>query len=140
LTFTLGAKLIFKKDIKRKGIFIMELVISLALMGILMILLTISLHGLSKFNLYQLVRMRCISAAQAELDSIAVTGHPLPDEDFKRLWPKLNVTIEEAEGKGQWKNMKLVKVKTNGMSFDLPVKVQLSRYIKMQIYEIQQEQ
>jgi type II secretory pathway pseudopilin PulG len=117
------------KSKKYSGFFITELTVASAILTILMVGLALSLYGFAKFNRYQLVRQQCIAAAQAELDSITTTGKPIPDEDFKRLWPKLGVNINKSAGTGQWQGMKLVKVTTNGMSFSKEVKVQLARYV-----------
>lgn len=113
------------------GFIFIELIVSFTVLGILITILTISLHGLAKFNLFQLVRQRCTAAAQAELDCIAITGQPISEENFERLWPKLKVTIEESNGTGQWEGLKLIDVKTSGMSFDTPVVVHLSRYLDL---------
>ena len=88
-----------------------------------------SLNGIVKFNRYQLIRQQCIAAAQAELDSLTAMGRPIPDEDFKRLWPELNISIEEKAGTDQWQGMKLVKVTASGKSFRKQVQIKLSRYI-----------
>ena len=120
-----------EKNKKYKGYFFVELVIGLTVFGILLASLGILLHGFAKFNLYQVVRQQCVAAGQAQLDSISATGQPVSDNDFKRLWPKINITIEQSEGTGQWKGLKLVRAKTSGMSFDTSVKVELSRYIEM---------
>ena len=114
---------------KYGGYLLPELAISLSLLGILLTLLALSLNGFRRFNHYQLVRQRCISAAQAELDSFAVTGRQISKEDFKRLWPKLSVSIEESVGTGQWKGLKLVRVKTKAESFNKQAEVELCRYI-----------
>ncbi len=106
-----------------------EIIISLTILGILLIGLALSLDAFRRFNHYQLVKQRCIAAAQAQLDSITATGKSIPDEDFKRLWPKLSVSIKESAGTGQWEGMKLVKVAARGNSFDKEVKVKLSRYV-----------
>jgi uncharacterized protein involved in outer membrane biogenesis len=117
------------KNKKYGGFFITEIVVASAILGILLVGLALSLYGFAKFNRYQLVRQQCIAAAQAELDSITITGKPIPDEDFKRLWPKLGVNIKSSAGTGQWQAMTLVEVTTNGMSFSKEVKVQLARYV-----------
>jgi len=123
------SKIVLGKNKKYGGFLFAELIVALTVLGILLLGLAFSLHGLAKFNRYQLVRQRCIAAAQAQLDSLSVTGRPVSDEDFKRLWPKLNVSIQQSEGTGQWDGMKLVKVTTTGRSFRSEVKVQLTRYI-----------
>jgi len=114
---------------KYSGFLFTDLVVGLAVLGILLTGLALSLHGFAKFNHYQLLRQRCTAAAQAELDSIAITGGPIPDEALKRLWPKVSVSIQQSEGAGQWEGMKLVKVTAGGKSFRKQVKVRLSRYI-----------
>jgi len=117
------------KSKKYGGFFITEIVVASAILAILLVGLALSLYGFAKFNRYQLVRQQCISAAQAELDSITITGKPIPDEDFKQLWPKLGVNIKSSAGTGQWQSMTLVEVTANGMSYSKEVKVQLARYV-----------
>lgn len=119
----------FGKNKKYSGFFLTEIIVASAILGILLVGLAMSLYGFAKFNRYQLVRQQCISAAQAELDSITTTGKPIPDEDFKRLWPKLDVNIISSAGTDQWQAIVLVEVTTNGMSYNKEVKVTLARYI-----------
>ena len=98
-----------------------------------------SMFGFAKFNRYQLVRLQCIAAAQAELDSITATGKPIPDEDFKRLWPKLEVNLESSVGANQWQGLSLVEVTTKGMSYNKEVKVKLARYVLENMPSVQEE-
>jgi len=114
---------------KYRGFLLTEFVCSLVVLGIILTCLALSLNGFRKFNHYQLVRQRCISAAQAELDSIAVTGREISEEDFKRLWPRLSVSVEKTGGTGHWEGLELVSVKAKGNSFNNDVEVELSRYI-----------
>ena len=90
-----------------------------------------SLNGIVKFNHYQLIRQQCIAAAQAELDSFTAMGKPIEDEDFSRVWPQLNVLIEQSAGQGQWEGTQLVKVTTSGKFLRKQVVIELSRYIAM---------
>ena len=117
------------KNKKYDGFLLPELAISVSLLGVLLTLLAVSLNSFRRFNHYQLVRQRCVSAAQAQLDSIAVTGKAIDEEDFKRLWPKLSVSIQKSAGSGQWEGLKLIQVKAKAKSFNRDVKVELSRYI-----------
>ena len=119
----------YSKYRKNSGFILTEIIIASAIIGMLLVGLAISMYGFAKFNLYQLVKQQCIAAAQAELDSITLTGKPITDEDFERLWPKLNVNIKISDGTGQWLGMTLVEVKTNGMSFSKEVEVSLARYV-----------
>jgi hypothetical protein len=114
---------------KYKGYMLAELIVGFTILGALLIGLTVSLHGFAKLNLYQLVKQNCIAAGQAQLDCIAVTGKPISDQTFKKLWPKLDVSVSESAGTGQWEGTKLVEVTTKGKSYNINVKVRLSRYI-----------
>ncbi|MHC4457740.1 MAG: hypothetical protein ACYS0I_11775 [Planctomycetota bacterium] len=91
--------------------------------------LGLSLRGFARFNRYQLLRQRCIAAAQAQLDSISAVGEPIRDADFNRLWPEISVFIQQLPATGQWEGMKLVKVETGANFFGREVKVRLCRYI-----------
>jgi len=117
------------KNNKYRGFLFVEIVTALAIVGLLLVMFAVSLSGFGRFNHYQLVRQRCIAAARAELDSVTTVGKPIGEEDFKQLWPKLSVSIEKTDGAGQWKGLKLVKVKTKAKSFNKDVEVELSRYI-----------
>ena len=117
------------ENAKYRGILTAEMVVGLTALGILTAGLALSLYGFSRFNRYQLVRQRCIAAAQAQLDSLTVTGTPIREQDFNRLWPGLVVSIEKLDGTGQWEGMQLVKVTTTGKGLRKEVKVKMSRYI-----------
>ena len=117
------------KNKEYSGFLLTEIIVALIVLGILLTGLALSLEGFARFNRYQLVRQRCTAAAQAELDSIAVTGKQIEQEDFKQLWPNLSVSIEESVGVGQWEGMKLIKVTTSGKSPPRRMKVELCRYI-----------
>jgi len=115
---------------RRYGGFLMtEMIVAFSVMAMLISGLALSMNGLAKFNRYQLVRQQCIAAAQAELDSLTATGKPIPDEDVRRIWPQISVSIEKSDGDDQWKGMELVNVTASGMSFRKEVKIELSRYI-----------
>jgi type II secretory pathway pseudopilin PulG len=117
------------KNERYGGFLLTELIVALSVLGMLLAGLAMSLHGFAKFNRYQLVRQQCIAAAQAELDSIAATGRPIPDEDFSRLWPRLTVSVKETPGAGQWQGTQRVEVTASGKNFRKEVSIQLSRYI-----------
>jgi len=114
---------------KYRGFLLTEITVAMIVLGILLVGLALSLNGFAKFNRYQLVRQQCIAAAQAELDSMTSTGKAIPDEDLKRLWPKLSVSIKNSIGTGQWQGLKLIEVTASGMAFSKEVRVQLSRYV-----------
>ncbi len=112
-----------------RGFLLTELIVSLSVLGMLLAGLAFSLTGFARFNRYQLVRQQCIAAAQAQLDSIAATGRPIPDEDFSRLWPGLTVAVRQTPGEGQWQGTQRFEVTASGKSSRKEVSIRLSRYI-----------
>lgn len=115
---------------KRYGGFLfVEIGTAMGVMALLLTLLAISLHGFARFNRYQSVRQNCIAAAQAQLDSIAITGEPIAHADFDRLWPNLSISARKSPGAGQWLGTELVKVTATGKSFRKEVKIEMARYI-----------
>jgi type II secretory pathway pseudopilin PulG len=120
---------VFAKNKKNSGFFLAETIVASGVLALLLAGMAMSLYGFAKFNRYQLVRQQCIAAARAELDSITITGKPIPDEDFKRLWPKLDINIKSSTGTGQWQGLSLVEVTANGISYNKEVKVKLARYV-----------
>jgi type II secretory pathway pseudopilin PulG len=115
---------------KYRGFLLTETIVAMSLLGLLLAGLALSLFGLAKFNRYQLVRQRCIAAAQAQIDSIATTGRPISDEDISRLWPGLSVSVKKMPGTGQWKGMERLVVTAGDRVFHKNVMIQLSRYVQ----------
>ena len=117
------------KNKRHSGFFLTEMTVSLTLLAMLLSGLALSLHGVAKFNHYQLVRQKCIAAAQAQLESIAATGSLISDDDIAGLWSNISVSTEKSPGVGQWSSMELVEVTAVGKSFRKEVKIRLSRYL-----------
>lgn len=117
-----------KGKVTHRGFMITELIVSLAVLGVLLVTFAISLDGFRRLNHYQVTRQHCVSAAQAMLDSIAVTGAAIDEGDMKRLWPDISVRIDKSEGTGQWKGLELVSVTASGASLNRKTEVRLSRY------------
>jgi len=113
------------------GFLFVEMTVAFTVMAMLLADVAFSLNGIVKFNHYQLIRQQCIAAAQAELDSFTATGEPIKDEDFHRVWPQLNVSIDKSAGQGQWQSAQLVKVTTSGRYLRKHVIIEQSRYVAM---------
>ncbi len=107
----------------------MELAIGIPVLVIILVGLGLTLNKLARFNHNQLTRQRCIAAAQATLDSIGATGKEISDDELERLWPKIDISVKQSDGKGQWQGLKLVEVTATGKSYSLDVKIQMARYI-----------
>ena len=117
-----------RRKIKNNGYLLAEMTIALAVLGTIMVCMALGLKTFGNFNRYQFARQRCISAAQAQLDSIAATGNPISQEDNERLWPKTTIEIEQSDGSGQWEGLKLIKVKAITKSLRKDVIIEMARY------------
>ena len=117
------------KRVKYCGLMMTELIVSMTVLGMLMIAFAISLDGFRRLNYYHFTKQRCVSAAQATLDSISVTGKAIDEADMNRLWPGIVIEIEESEGTGQWKGLKLISVSARKPAGKKNMVVQLSRYV-----------
>jgi len=118
-----------RKKRRSGGFLLAEITVGLTVLAMLLAGVAFSMNGMAKFNRYQLVRQQCIAAAQAQLDSLTATGKPIPDEDVRRIWPQISVSIEKSDGDDQWQGLELVNVTASGNSFHKEVKIELSRYI-----------
>jgi hypothetical protein len=118
-----------KNKIKTKGFLALELYTGIALLTILTFCFAVSMNGFARINDYHIVKQRCIAAAQAQLDSIELTGTELSKEQFDCLWPKIDCQIQQTSPTDQWKGTKLIKVSAVSQSFNHKVKIELCRYI-----------
>ena len=106
-----------------------EMMVALGILGILVVGLAQTQYQVQRFNAVQLARMRCIAAAQAQLDSIAATGQPIADAETERLWPGIRAEVQQLPGQGEWTGLTLVKVTASGSAKGPEVKVELARYV-----------
>jgi len=118
-----------RKNWRCSGFFLTEMIISLTLLAALLAGLALSLYGIAKFNHYHWVRQKCIAAAQAQIESISVTGEEISDDDIADLWANIRVSSEKSPGTGQWASMELLEVTAVGRSFRKEIKIRLSRYL-----------
>ena len=113
---------------KYSGYLLTEMIVGLTVLITILACIAMVMKTFKDLNQYQLTRQRCISAAQGQLDSIAVTGKPISDEEIKRLWPKMKIEIEQTDGTGQWEGLELVKVKATSKDMRKEISVELARY------------
>ncbi len=118
------------KSRKNDGWMMTELIVAMTLLGMLLVALATALDGFRRLNHYHLTKLRCTSAAQATLDSIAASAKPLAEADVERLWPGMSITIEQQQGSGQWEGMALLKVTAGCRSLNKNVQVRLCRYLE----------
>jgi type II secretory pathway pseudopilin PulG len=118
-----------KQQTRNNGWMIIEMIVSLSVLTILLAGFTMTQAGSRELNSFQMVRQRCIAAAQAQLDSIAARGEGLNSAEVQRLWPNVKTVINETPGQGNWVGLTLVEVTATGKSFSRTVQVKFVRYI-----------
>jgi NaMN:DMB phosphoribosyltransferase len=114
---------------EENGMILTELIVAMSVLALLMAGFATALGAYGAINHFYMCKQRCIAAAQAQLDSISVTGKALDEEEFKKLWPKVELSIEKSQGTGQWQSLTLVTVRTEAKTCGRTVTVELSRYI-----------
>ena len=118
-----------KKRIRCRGFLFAELIVSMALLGLIIAGLAVSMNGFSLVNDYQWARQRCTAAAQAQLDSLAATGRPIEPPELQRLWPGVKVSLERAPAAAPWEGLELIEVAATAQPGPRKVTVHLARYV-----------
>jgi type II secretory pathway pseudopilin PulG len=98
---------------RQSGWLTIELAVALAVLLTIMAALGSLLYSTGNYNRILWARQQCIAAGQAQLDSIAKTGNPLPPADVERLWPGIHCTVEAAPGTGPWQALRQVRIQVN---------------------------
>jgi Tfp pilus assembly protein PilX len=111
------------------GYILVELVISLVLLGLIAVTFGSSMRVVARVNHHHLVRQRCLSAAEAQLDSIVATGEEISDADVRALWPGVTVAVSRRAGAGDWAGFTLVEAVATATSLGRPVSETLRRYV-----------
>ena len=114
---------------KNNGWITIEVIIAISLLTLLFTAIAVTIKTTARFNKIQLTTQQCLAAGRAQIDSIAATGKRIDTEDFRRLWPGLDVTIDQTPGTGDWQGLTLLEVTTSCKDSPKPVKVQLCRYL-----------
>jgi len=106
-----------------------ESIIALGVLGLLVTCLTAAVVRTRNFNRIMIARRSCISAAQAQLDNVAVIGAPIDASRSEELWPDLAVRVESAAGEGDWSGLTLVTATASTTVAGRDVSVSLRRYV-----------
>ena len=83
-----------------------------------------------KLNNHLWAQHTCNAAAQAQMDSIAVTGEPIEPAKFALLWPSVTCQIQTADGTGQWQGMTEVRLFLSRTVGKKEIHVAARRYIR----------
>ena len=114
---------------RRGGWILVELVVALGILGILLTALGRIQYEAGKLNAIHWMKVRCITAGQGQLDSMAGRGELIDERELERLWPGIRVEVEQSAGEGDWEGLTLVRVKAEGKVKGKAVKVELARYM-----------
>lgn len=114
---------------RASGFIMAELIVSVAVLGLVITGLGVTLAGFARFNGTQWARQQCLAAAQAQLDSLVATGRPLSEANIERLWPDMTVAMDRTPGQGQWRGLDLVEVTATENRYPRRATVRLARYI-----------
>jgi hypothetical protein len=117
---------------RNNGWLTVEIITSIGVLSIVFFGFIKTMSATGRLNRLLLARQQCTAAAQAQLDCIEATGEKLSSEDIARLWPGLEVAIEESAGKDDWKGLRLIKVTATNKSLHKEIKVQLCRYFSVE--------
>ncbi len=118
-----------KKRIRCRGFLFAELIVSMSLLGLIIAGLAVSMNGFSMVNDYQWARQRCTAAAQAQIDSIIATGHPIEPQELQRLWAGVDVVTETTPGIAPWEGLELIQVTATAQPGSKKVTARLARYV-----------
>ena len=110
------------------GFLMTELIVALSLFGLIFAGFALSTHGFGAFNRYQWARQRCVAAAQAQLESLAIRGDPIGDQACERLWPGVSLSVRREPGTGQWAGLQWIQVTATTPAGPRSVVVELGRY------------
>ena len=118
-----------KRCKRNSGWIMIEIITAIGVLGVIMVCISLSARTFGQLNKVQLRKQQCLSAAQAQLDSIAMTGERIGQDELNRLWGGIEITVEEQEGRNEWEGLRLVKVTAETTAHQRQVKIELCRYI-----------
>jgi Tfp pilus assembly protein PilV len=113
-----------------KGFLMIEVVTSLLLVVLLTAALTTAMRFYGIVNRSQLARQRCLSVAEAQLDSIMVQKKQLSQDNIRWLWPDVACTVEKQPGQDTWKGLDLYTVTATTKVRNREISVRMNRYIQ----------
>lgn len=115
---------------KNNGWLLTEIAVTLFVLASFFMVMISATATFGRFNRLLLDKQRCVAAARAQVDSVVSTGQALKAEDFKRLWPRLEVDVDIRDGAGDWKGLKLCVVTTRAKVRKRYIEIQLSQYYR----------
>jgi len=113
----------------RKAMVSIEMIVAIGLMLTFIGVIAAIGGSISKLNRNSWQRHTCLAAAQAQMDALAVLGHPIDSAEFERLWPRVKYSIRKTDGQGQWQGLEKVVVQVSSDSGGKTVTLSLTQYM-----------
>ena len=110
----------------------MDMLVGIAVLGMVIAGFAVTQDHFRRANALHWLRVRCVDAAQAQLDSLAATGRAIPAEQSERLWPGIKLEVDTQPGKGAWRGLSLARASAGGRAGRAEVKVELARYVDLE--------
>ena len=120
----------FRSGYKR-GFSMIELMMALAILGILMVAMAVTLFGVRRFHQVLWFRQQCTAAAQAQIDSLTATGLAIEPNRIATLWPGMKVETQVRPGQGPWQGLDLIEATASVPTGRRIVTIRLARYGKI---------
>ena len=114
---------------KYKGWLSAEMIAAVAVLAILIGVLGTLGSAFKRTSDLRWLRQQMTAAGQAQMDAIAVTGEPIDEATFARLWPKVTCRIAQSTGTGQWAGLTEVTLTLSAEKRGKTVQTTLTRYI-----------
>ena len=108
-----------------------ETLVSTLILGALLTGLWQVSSGSGDLNAMQMARLRCASAARAQLDCISTTGSSLDEAMINKLWPDVALNTAQSAGSGQWRGLTLVTVEAKAQFRGRDITRTYARYINL---------
>ncbi len=115
---------------KNNGWVLTEIAVVLFVLASFFMVMVSATATFGRFNWLLQNKQRCVAAARAQVDSVVSTGQALKAEDFKRLWPNLEVAVDIRDGAGDWKGLNLCVVTTRAKARKRNIEIRLSQYYR----------
>ena len=113
---------------KQKGLLSVELVVAISVLATVIGVLVALGHSFGILNNKLWAKHICRNAGQAQMDSIAVTGTPIDNAVFNKLWPGVTCQLKTSDGSGQWQGLQKIDLTLSKKVKQKDVQVQLTRY------------
>jgi hypothetical protein len=113
---------------RQRGWLLTEAAVVLAVIMVLSMAIVSAAGMCRHLNWILLIRQQCLSAARAQIDSLTATGGLLDDEQVRRLWPGISVSVVFQDGREQWQGLRCCVVTASAKGRKRDIEVRLCRY------------